>query len=190
MPHLWHRSRATFISRNTNKTGALSGSTAARSVISQLRSVLNTRTSKGDASGDVLSPYSSLAELGLRTDSKTGRIGFDGTSLDDAISNNFNGITELFTNTQSSVGTGNSAGIAHRFEVMIKGMTNSSNGMLTNQDSGLQARIDRLNKDIERENTRLDKVRQQLTLKFSNLEQLVSRLNSAGNAMNSALSQM
>lgn len=175
---------------NANKSGALSGSTAARSVVSQLRSVLNTRTHKADASGGILTPFSTLAELGLRTDPKSGKISFNGTSFDDAISNNFSAVASLFANTQSSVGTGNNAGIAHRFDVLIKSMTNSSNGMLSNQDSGLQARIDRLNKDIERENTRLDKVRQQLTLKFSNLEQLVGRLNSAGNAMTSALAQM
>lgn len=175
---------------SANKNGSLSGSTTARSIVSQLRSVLNTRTHKDDASGSNLSPFSTLAELGLRTDQKTGRISFNGTSLDEAIKSDFTGITSLFTNTQSSVGTGNNAGIAHRFEDLIKGITNSSNGTLTNQDSGLQSRIDRLGKDIERENKRLEKVRQQLTLKFSNLEQMVSKLNSAGAAMTSALSQL
>lgn len=174
----------------SNKDGLLSGSSLARSVISQLRSVLNTRTSRSDGSGGHLSPYSTLSELGLRTDAKSGKISFNGASLDAAISSDFNVITSMFTNTQADVGTGNNAGIAHRFETLIRSMTNSSSGALTNQSSGLQTRIDRLSKDIERENTRLEKVRQQLTLKFSNLEQMVSKLNSAGAAMNSALSRL
>ena len=174
---------------NVNREGALSGSTLARSIVSQLRNVLNTRTSKSDGSGDQLTPFATLAELGLRTDSKTGKISFNGTSLDDAINSDFNSITALFTNTQAKVGTGNNAGIAHRFETLINSMTNSS-GALSGQSEGLQARIDRLNKDIERENTRLEKVRERLTEKFSNLEQMVSRMNSAGNAMMSALSQL
>ena len=70
---------------SANKNGSLSGSTTARSIVSQLRSVLNTRTHKDDASGSNLSPFSTLAELGLRTDQKTGRISFNGTSLDEAI---------------------------------------------------------------------------------------------------------
>lgn len=177
-----------FVSNSRN--GVLSGSTTLRSVVSQLRNVLNSRTSQSDGSGDALSPFSTLAELGLRTDPKTGRISFDGTSLDDAIDSNYNAITALFTNTQARVGTGNNAGIAHRFESVINSMTNSSNGTLSNQDSGLQSRIERLNKDIERENARLEKVRQQLTLKFSNLEQMVSKMNSAGSAMANALAQL
>lgn len=175
---------------NANRDGALSGSTAARSVVSQMRNVLNTRTNKDDGSGDLASPFSTLAELGLRTDAKTGQISFNGTSLDDALDTNFNAVTALFTNTQADVGSGYNAGVAHRFETVINSMTNSSSGTLTTQDQGLQTRLDRINKDIERENTRLEKVRQQLTTKFSNLEQLVSRLNSAGNAMTSALSQL
>ena len=175
---------------NANRTGALSGSTLARSVVSQLRSVLNTPTGKGDGSGGRLTPFSTLAELGLRTDQKTGRISFNGSSLDDAIRTDFNVITSLFTNTQAAVGTGNSAGIAVRFEALISNMTTGSNGALPSQSAGLQARIDRLEKDIDRENKRLEKVREQLTLKYSNLEQMVSKMNSAGSAMTSALSKL
>lgn len=175
---------------NKNKTGALSGSTLARSVVSQMRSVLNTRTSKSDGSGDPLTPFATLAELGLRTDQKTGRISFNGTSLSEALSSDFNAVTALFTNTQAVVGTGYNPGIAHRFESLISSMTNSSTGSLASQSTGLQSRIDRLGKDIERENARLERVREQLNKKFSNLEQMVSKMNSAGSAMTNALSKL
>ncbi|MBF0455034.1 MAG: flagellar filament capping protein FliD [Magnetococcales bacterium] len=170
-----------------NKETVFSGATLTRSIISQMRSVLNTSTHKGDKSGDVLSPFSILAEMGLRTDQKTGKISFNDSTLDEAIATNFTALTNLFTNTQTAVDTGNNAGVAHRFESLIDDITNSSSGSLTGRSDGLQARIDGLEDSIERENYRLEKVRERLTLKFANLEQLVNSLNASGNALTSAL---
>ncbi|MEO5339752.1 MAG: flagellar filament capping protein FliD [Magnetococcus sp. MYC-9] len=176
---------------NKNKEGPLAGSTLARTVVSQMRNLLNSRTNKVGAAdaGDFLT-RSTLAEYGLRTDPKLGTIGFDGTSLDNALQSDYSGLASLFTNTQAQVGVGKNAGLAYRFETLFKGMTNSVSGSFTTQSNGFQSRVSRLDKDIARESSRLDKVRQQLTAKFSNMEQMVSKLNSAGSAMNSALSKM
>ncbi|MBF0400421.1 MAG: flagellar filament capping protein FliD [Magnetococcales bacterium] len=171
--------------------GPLSGSSLLRSVLGQLRNTLNGRTHKVGATSDTdFLSRSTLAEFGMRTDSKTGKISFNGASLDDALKNDYSGLAALFTNTQSKVGTGKNAGLAYRFDALIKGVTNSVTGSLTAQTSGLRSRTARLDKDIDRENNRLDKVRQQLTLKYSNLEQMVSKMNSAGSAMSSALSKL
>ncbi|MBF0584961.1 MAG: flagellar filament capping protein FliD [Magnetococcales bacterium] len=174
-----------------HREGALAGSTLMRTVLGQMRATLNIRTHKSGATSatDYL-PRSTLAEFGMRTDSKTGKISFSGSSLDDALKNDYSGLAAIFTNTQSSVGTGRNAGLAYRFETLVKGMTNSVTGSLTAQTNGFRTRTTRLDKDIEREGARLEKVRQQLTLKFSNLEQMVSKMNSAGSAMNSALSKL
>ncbi|MBF0429341.1 MAG: flagellar filament capping protein FliD, partial [Magnetococcales bacterium] len=176
---------------NDNREGSLAGVTLARTVVNQIRNALNTRTNKVGASSatDYLT-RSTLAEYGMRTDAKTGLISFDSTSLDAALQSDYSGLAALFSNTQSQVGTGYNAGLAYRLKSVFDGMTNSVTGSFTAQTNGLQSRMDRLDKDIERENTRLDKVRQQLTLKYSNLEQLVSQLNSAGSAMTSALSKL
>lgn len=174
-----------------NREGSLSGVTLARTVVNQIRNALNSRTNKADASSatDYLT-RSTLAEFGMRTDAKTGLISFDSTSLDTALQSDYSGLAALFSNTQSQVGTGYNAGLAYRLKTVFDGMTNSVTGSFTAQTSGIQSRMDRLDKDIERENTRLDKVRAQLTLKYSNLEQLVSQLNSAGSAMTAALSKL
>jgi flagellar hook-associated protein 2 len=176
---------------NDNREGSLSGVTLARTVVNQIRNALNTRTNKVGASSatDYLT-RSTLAEYGMRTDAKTGLISFDSTSLDAALQSDYSGLAALFSNTQSQVGTGYNAGLAYRLKSAFDGMTNSVTGSFTAQTNGIKSRMDRLDKDIERENTRLDKVRQQLTLKYSNLEQLVSQLNSAGSAMTAALSKL
>ena len=173
---------------NSNKETVFSGATLTRSIISQMRSVLNSSTHKDDASGDVLSPYSILAEMGLRTDQKTGKVSFNESSLNEALSNSFTVVTGLFTNTQNAVGTGNNAGVAHRFEDLIDEITNSTSGSLTGKDNGLQSRLDSLSDSIDRENRRLEQVRQRLTMKFANLEQLVNSMNASGSALTSALS--
>ena len=175
---------------NNNKETTLRGESMARSVVSQMRSVLNTSTHKSDGSGSVLTPFSILAEMGLRTDQKTGKISFDGSSLDNALDTDFNALTALFTNTQTDVGVGNNAGLAYRFEDLIDNLTNSSSGALTGKSKGLDARIDRLKDSIERENLRLEKVREQLTLKFANLEQMVNSMNGASGSLLSTLSKM
>ncbi len=175
---------------NDHKDDTLTGESVARSIISQMRSVLNTSTHKGDASGDVLTPFSILAEVGLRTNQKTGKISFDSDSLDDALDLNFNALTDLFTNTQTAVGTGNNAGLAYRMEDLIDSLTNSTSGALTGKSDGLQARIDRLDDSIEREQLRLEKVRERLTLKFANLEQLVNTMNGASGSLINTLGKM
>ncbi len=175
---------------NSQKETTFAGSTLARSVISQMRSVLNTSTHKADASGDIITPYSILAEMGLRTNQQTGKISFDSTSLDDALDNSFSAVTSIFTNTQTDVGTGNNAGVAYRFEDLIDSMTDSVTGSLTGRSDGLQARIDSLATSIEREDRRLEIVRQRLSKKFSNLEQLVNSMNASGSALSSAMAQL
>ncbi|MBF0357707.1 MAG: flagellar filament capping protein FliD [Magnetococcales bacterium] len=175
---------------NANKETTFAGSTLARSVISQMRSVLNTSTHKADASGDIITPYSILAEMGLRTNQQTGKISFDSTSLDDALENSFSALTSIFTNTQTKVGTGNNAGVAYRFEDLIDSMTDSVSGSLTGRSDGLQARIDSLADSIERENRRLEIVRERLTKKFASLEQLVNSMNASGSALSSAMAQL
>ena len=174
----------------TSNNDALSASSLARMTVSQMRTVLGGRTSKAGATSatDYL-PRSTLAEYGLTTDSKTGDISFNSTTLDKALQSDYSGLSSLFTNTQSAVGTGHNPGLAYRFQTLLDGMTNST-GSFTAQANGIQTRMDSLDKDITQESARLDKVKQQLTLKFSNLEQMVSKLNSAGSAMTAALSKM
>ncbi|MBF0214085.1 MAG: flagellar filament capping protein FliD [Magnetococcales bacterium] len=171
---------------NTHKSDTLSGDSLARGVLSQMRTVLNTQS---ENSSGTLSPYSTLAAMGLRTDQKTGRISFDSSSLDDALENDFNSITNLFTSEDSS-GLGFNEGLAYRMADLIDTLTSSTGGAVTGRKDGLKARIDRLDKSIERENSRLELVRENLTKKFSNLEQLITKMNGSSSSLLSSISQL
>ncbi|MBF0414375.1 MAG: flagellar filament capping protein FliD [Magnetococcales bacterium] len=178
-----------FIADNSGKGGTLEASALARSVVSQLRGQLNTATSSGDLSGNRLSPFSILAEIGLRTDQKTGQVSFDSTKLDSALNTNFTNLASLFTNTQTAVGTNNSAGLSYRLDTLLKSITNNT-GSLGGSKQSLVDQLKSLDNTITREQAREDKVRAQLNKKFANLEQLVSSMNSQGNALTSALSKL
>ncbi|MBF0419689.1 MAG: flagellar filament capping protein FliD, partial [Magnetococcales bacterium] len=178
-----------FIADSSAKGGTLEASALARSVVSQLRGQLNTATSSGDLSGNRLSPFSILAEIGLRTDQKTGQVSFDSTKLDSALNTNFTNLASLFTNTQTAVGTNNSAGLSYRLDTLLKSITNNT-GSLGGSKQSLVDQLKSLDNTITREQAREDKVRAQLNKKFANLEQLVSSMNSQGNALTSALSKL
>ncbi|MBF0423195.1 MAG: flagellar filament capping protein FliD [Magnetococcales bacterium] len=179
-----------YVTDNSAKGGSLEGSSLARSIISQMRAQLNTSTSAGDGTGSVLSPFSMLAEMGLRTDQKTGQISFDTTKLDTALTTNFTNLSSLFTNTQTAVGTGHNAGLAYRLDTALQGITASSTGSLAGAKASVTARLKLLEATIEREQDREDRVRAQLNKKFSSLEQMVSSLNSQGSALTAALAKM
>ncbi|MEO5346176.1 MAG: flagellar filament capping protein FliD [Magnetococcus sp. YQC-9] len=170
-----------------HKADTLSGDTISRSVLSQMRSVLNTQT---ENSLGPLSPYSTLAELGLRTDQKTGRISFDTSSLDNALAADFNSVTRMFTSAHTSAADTFKEGIAHRMADLISSLTSSSGGSISGRKDGLKARLTRLDKSIEQENTRLEKVRETLTKKFSNLEQMISKMNSSSTSLLSSISKL
>lgn len=173
---------------NQHKEDTLSGETLTRGIISQIRSVLNTKT--GSSAADALTPFSTLAEMGLRTDQKTGKISFNSSSLDAALSTDFNSITKLFTAKHTSTTDTFNEGIAHRMADLIDSLTSSTDGAVTGKKDGLKARIDRLDKSITRENARLELVRESLTKKFSNLEQMISKMNGASGSMLSTLQKM
>ncbi|MBF0438451.1 MAG: flagellar filament capping protein FliD [Magnetococcales bacterium] len=170
---------------NQNKTGSLSGDSLSRSLVSQLRGVLNTPT--GSASSTALTPFSTLAELGLRTDQKSGKISFNSSSLDSALASDFNNVSRLFTSKHATSSDTFTEGVAHRMADLITSLTSSTGGAVTGKKDGLLARINRLDKDIERENSRLEKVKERLTTKFSNLEQMITKMNSAGSSLTNAL---
>ncbi|MBF0156000.1 MAG: flagellar filament capping protein FliD [Magnetococcales bacterium] len=175
---------------NSKKEGAFQGASLARGIVASLRNELNTPTAEADLSGDALTPYSLLAEIGLRTDSKTGKLSFDSTTLDTALDNYFDAVKTLFTNTQTEVGTGNKPGLAYRMETLVESITNSTDGSLTGKTDGLDSRITRLNDSIEKEQKRLERVREQLTLKFSNLEQMINNMNGSAGSLQSTLAKL
>lgn len=162
-----------------NNSNSFKGEGLPRSVVSQLRSVMNTATS--GVSGN----FSMLAEIGITTDRTTGKLSIDSETLTDAMEQDFSGIAEIFTQD-----SGAEEGLAFRLESALDLMTKSSDGLLAAKEESLSSMVEMYTTRIDREEARLEKVRIMLTKRFAALESLSSSLQSAGSAMSQSLSRM
>lgn len=171
---------------NQEKGDNFSGESLVRSVISSLRSEINTSTTNTD--GTSLS-LSRIASLGIQTDSSTGKLAIDSTDFSEAVGEDFDALSQIFTTEldDDSVGT---KGLSYRLDDLITELTKSSTGQVAVKTSSLSTRIDSLDDSIDRELTRLEKVRERLTLKFANLEQLINNMNGSSQSMLQALNSM
>jgi flagellar hook-associated protein 2 len=162
---------------NSKKSGEFSAETSVRSIISMMRRELNTET-------NVTGSYASLAAIGVETDQYTGKLSLDEDVFNDAIAEDFDAVSEIFATDDSSSNTG----LAYRLEDLMDEITASSGSILSGKTKSLDYRLDALDDRIEREEVRLEAVRVRLTMKFANMEQLISSMNAQGNALTSALS--
>lgn len=171
---------------NSEKSNSFSGESLVRSVIYQMRNELNSATS--DTDGTSLTGYSRLASMGIETDS-SGKLSIDSSTWDDAVVEDYEGIINIFSNEMDTSGTG-TEGLAFRLEDLIDDLTQSSTGTIAAKTSGLDSRIDSVEDRMIREQTRLEKVRERMTLKFANLEQLMNNMNGSSGAMMQSLSNL
>lgn len=116
------------------------------------------------------STYNSLASLGFETDSKTGELSYDASILSDALQNNLADVQNLF------VGGSDNSGVAKQLSSYLEEQLSSS-GFISTKTENNEAKIARLEEDIESMETRLEKREETLNAQFSALETLVSTLN-------------
>nr|CRH07717.1 putative Flagellar hook-associated domain protein 2, fliD [Candidatus Magnetococcus massalia] len=177
----------------TNNKEAFGGESLARSVISQMRNEINTVTHDSDSPYSELSPFSTLASIGVETDQYTGQLSIDTSVLEDAMETDYNAIANIFvskptTTDESAFETaGGEEGLAYRLEDLIDNLTTGSDSAFGGKEESMQARLDSIDTTIEREQMRLEKVRDRLTRQFANLEQLMSQMQATQASLQSSL---
>ncbi|SDD74160.1 flagellar filament capping protein FliD [Desulfuromonas thiophila] len=139
--------------------------TTFRGIERKLQTLLSNRSSTSGS-------YNSLAALGFTTDSKSGELSYDSTTLSTALSTNLSDLQSLF------VGDADSPGLAKQISSYLDDQLDSSTGFSASRIASNDANIERLNTSIERMETRLEKREETLTAQFNALELLVSELNS------------
>ncbi len=85
----------------TKTTGDLGNSNLARRVISDLRSIINV-----DHSDYLPAEYSTLGNIGITTDQRTGVLNVDSDKLMEAMEGNFDAFVKMFSDTQTTSVTG------------------------------------------------------------------------------------
>lgn len=154
-------------------SSALTGDSLARRVQTELRSALNT------ASGGGTNPLS-LSQIGITTDPTTGKFSVDDTKLGDALSNDLQGVTSLFT---SATGAGKLMSDATdqftRSDGLFSITTESLNTTISQMQEQYQATADRIDQ-------RMDTLRQQ----FIQLDTMVAQMNSISSYLTQQLSML
>ncbi|MCA9181997.1 MAG: flagellar filament capping protein FliD, partial [Planctomycetales bacterium] len=141
----------------------LSGDSALRSVKMQLQSVISSAIPASGAFG-------SLAEIGFSTE-RDGTLTIDSAKLRDALSQDMDGVAELFT-----LDNGTDKGVALQFADIVERYTEEPDGILRSKSKSLTSNIDQINKQIADLELRADSYEQSLVRQFAALETLMSEM--------------
>jgi flagellar hook-associated protein 2 len=155
---------------STKVGGALLGEGTARNIQNQLRSIIS-----GTVSGQP-DDMNILAQLGITTNSKTGQLVVNTTTMDTKLSSDLDDVAALFTTA--------STGIANQMYTYIANTTSTVDGSLTLRAKGLQALIKDVDDTVKNMQYRLDKEESDMVKKFTALESLVSGYNAIGSYLN------
>ncbi len=153
----------------TSQAGALAGDGTVRLMLSQLRSVFNTAASGGT--------LTSLAQVGITTQTD-GTLKLDSNKLTSAMSNNFSDVTNLFSSA-----TGYSTRLdAWSISALAPG------GMIDTRTNSLNTTITSYNNKISQLESRMITLQKLYTTQYSNLNMLLSNMNSTSAYLTQQLS--
>ncbi|MBF0137817.1 MAG: flagellar filament capping protein FliD [Magnetococcus sp. DMHC-1] len=187
-----------FVNKEGTKGGRLQkDASLARTVLSQVRQELQYSTYNTSPTGGpytVLSPYSMLAEIGIRSSTSDGKLSLDSTAFATAVAQGYDVISSIFTINPTATDKANfdaagaKRGLSYRLNDLLTDLTASTGSPVSSKIEGISYRITSLGSQMDREQARLDKVRERLTLKFANLEKLTNSMQGQGTALQQALS--
>lgn len=157
------------------KAGALEGDGSLRRIVSRFRDVINS-----PASG-LTGSFTSLTQVGIRTNGKTGELEFDSTVFSQALDQDFASLSNLFADATD--------GYAVRFENVAKELTDTD-GMLDLRTDSLNDRVRTLQDRQSDMEYQLQLKEKALRSKYAALDSLVGSLQSIGNFLTSQLSNV
>ncbi|TXH77145.1 flagellar filament capping protein FliD [Thiobacillus sp.] len=162
------KSRSAYAT-NGSAGGALAGDGTLRVMQDQLRGIFNT-----PASGGTLT---SLAEVGIAFQ-KDGSLSLDTSKLNSAISANFSDVTNLFSS---------STGFATRLADWAQS-TLDPGGLIDTRTQSLNKYVQDRNDEIDRLENQMTALQKKYTAEYTNLNLLLSRMNSTSTYLTQQLS--
>lgn len=150
-------------------SSALTGDSVARSVQTRMRDAI--------AGGFDAGQGTNLGQIGITTDPKTGQLQIDDAKLSQALASNNSGVKSLFT---SGTGIGTAVSIAADSFVKSDGTLSAATDSLNKTIADIQKQYDATSDRISQ---RMDTYRQQ----FSQLDAMVSQMNSLGSYLTQQL---
>jgi flagellar hook-associated protein 2 len=160
------------IDPKTQKAGILSKDNTLRSLRGTLQGAIRYR-SQGK--------YANITDVGISSDPKTGDLKLDDAKLKKALTDDYNAVAQLFS--QTPAGTG----VATVLSDAVRGIQNSQTGYLGSKDREYKRILENFDKDIERKERVVSQRADGLRRKFAALEQLVTGMQAQGQAMQARL---
>lgn len=142
--------------------GDLQGDNTLISIQSEMRNIFNTAPTGLNTS------LKFLSEVGIKT-TRTGDLELDTAVLNEKLAEDFNGVAELFANDDQ--------GYAFRFEALADKQL-AIDGIIDTREDGINARIDRLDTQIENFEYRMTLTEARYRAQFTALDGLLSSMQS------------
>ena len=149
---------------NSQYQGNLAGDASLRSIRNRMRDVLNTQPV------GLSGTFTSLAQVGIKTDAFSGRLEFDSSDLSDALDTDFAGVAELFSNDDQ--------GYAFRYDALAESFLDND-GVISSREDTLNDRIRGLQDDQADIERRLDLKEKSLRSQYAALDSLIGSLQSS-----------
>jgi len=153
------------------KGAALYGDSVINSLRREIRSIITSTLGV-----NATTSYNRLSQVGVSFKSD-GTLSLDSTTLNTAISANFNKVASLFSGTGVSTDSLGLHGFAYQLNTVLTSAT-GIDGSITNRKSSLQSDVRRLQARAEQEQLRLADLQQMYQRQYTALDKTVASLNS------------
>jgi flagellar hook-associated protein 2 len=158
-----------------DSSGLLSGNSAVRSLEQALQSITSATTG---ATGSIRS----LADIGVKTDFTTGTLSIDQTAFQNALSQNAQGMKDLFSTA--------STGIDAQVQAVVTRYTDPIDGVFTNDTQGMNDTTSQMDDTIANLQLSVDSYHDRLAASFANMETIISDLKTNASFLTQAFAAL
>lgn len=155
------------------KAATLTGDSLLRSIQTRSRSLLTSSDDSGTLDGAI----DSLRKIGIWTTGKENRLAVNGEALDEALTQNFQAVEDLFRSYDG--------GIMRKYDTYLRSLASTVDGSINRHQKGLQGKIDRYDAKIAQMERRLVNYEAQLWSRYTKVETIIAGLQSQGKYVNS-----
>ncbi len=135
-----------------------------RTVIRQLQTSMSSSIEKGGR-------FSSMAQIGISTNAKTGLLEVDENKLKKALNSNYRDVMELFSHTDQG------DGIANKMSAALTNIMDPTHGPIKARNQSLKHEIESRDQEIARQTDRMEKNRARIERQFAALESNMGAMN-------------
>jgi flagellar hook-associated protein 2 len=162
------------IDPKTNKAGILAKDNSIRSLGRSLKSALQ-------FSKDTGGKFSTLSQIGISSDPKSGDLKLDAAKVKQSLSEDYEGVASLFVQSEQGEGFG------FRMSEAVRGAQNTQTGVLSSKDREYKRLFRQMDDDIAKNERIASQKAESIKRRFASLEQFVSGMNAQGQAMQARL---